>query len=291
MESTKTTFRDPITLVKTSFNALINHPIILFPFFVSVFIQLVVLEFLYFSARFPLVVFFGPIIRRLWGEGFLHYPLNIILLPKLFYYAQLFVYIFIGAFLTAVAALIIRAINNERKITFQEAVREAVPYYIHIFTASLIFLGTLKGFYAVYDIIFKRALLIRSKVGIFGFIKAVLVGGAPYYQFFIAILVTALFAFLIPVIVIERKKIFAALIENFKRLQRLFIIVFIAVFLPMLLYIPVLLLRNSVSSSEGITLPEIHVLIVVVGVFVTLFIDAIALTAVTTLYLADSEKT
>jgi len=52
--------RHLIPLLKGSVDTFVNNPIILLPFLTIAFIQLLILEILYFSPRFPLSVFFNP---------------------------------------------------------------------------------------------------------------------------------------------------------------------------------------------------------------------------------------
>ncbi|MDP3789263.1 MAG: hypothetical protein Q8R48_02550, partial [Candidatus Omnitrophota bacterium] len=60
----------------STFEALSNNPVIFTPFIFIAFLECLVLEISYFSARFPLSSIFAPIIRKFFGEQFLHYPGN-----------------------------------------------------------------------------------------------------------------------------------------------------------------------------------------------------------------------
>ena len=127
--------RQLMPLLKGAVDTFFNNPIILIPFITIAFVQLLVLEVLYFSPRFPLASFFNPIIGTLWGAEFIHYPNNILILPKLFQNIQALVYIFISSFLIAVAIWIISAINDGKKVNFSLACKVTLRHYIHIFCA------------------------------------------------------------------------------------------------------------------------------------------------------------
>src|SRR3989338_4563138 len=99
----KNTSKQLVPLLRGAVNTFISRPIILLPFMTIAFIQLVILELLYFAPRFPMSAFFNPIVQTLWGEKFTHYPNNFIVLPKLFQYAQAPIYIFFSCFFIAVA--------------------------------------------------------------------------------------------------------------------------------------------------------------------------------------------
>jgi hypothetical protein len=278
------------TVLGTAVHTLTAYPAVFFPFLILGFIQLLILEFLYFIPRPPLSDVIGPIVRRLWSEAFLHYPLDLVLLPKLYYYAQIVIYLIIGGFLAGVAVKLIASINSDSKITVGKAFKETLPSYVHILLNSILSFAVFLGLSQVYGLAVRRALQIRSEAGVFFWIKKVVILGEPYANFLIGIFVTALLAFVIPIIVIERKKFFAALFLNFKSLWRSFIFVFFIILLPTLLYVPILLLRSNINVLMDATVPDIQLWSIVLSIVVTLVIDAVVITAVTTYYLFKKES-
>ena len=278
-----------IPLLRESVNSFVANPIILFPFITTAFIQLFVLEIIYFAPRFPLVYFFGPIIRRMEGEAYLHYPQHLLILPKWFQAAQYFLFIFISSFLIAVAIEIIKNIDNNKKITFPNALRAMLPRYVHVCLAAV---ATFLVFYLLSKtqaLIIGRALQISSKAGIFYMIKTTVLYGAPYWNLLIGTLVTTLFAFVLPVIVIERKKIFQAIALNFKYLWGSFWFIFFIVLIPMLFYVPILLLQGNLSSIASQTLEGVRLLSPAISIVVLTLIDATVYTAITIHFLLKKE--
>ncbi len=276
-------------LLKTSIDTFASHPIILYPLCVTVFIQLLVLEILYFSPRFPLVVFFGPVIRH-WGDAYLHYPLNFVLLPKLFYYAQTFIFIFIGSFLNAVTILLIAAVNNDRKLSIGAAIKECLPSYVHIFIAAVMYFCFFMGFISVYHWSVQKFLSLGFLAGMLPILQKIIVSSEPYVNLFLGVCVMTLFVFVIPVIVIEKKKVTTALIENLKILWRSSWFMFLVVLIPTLLYVPILLLSGGVSTIGDNFSASIYLIVIALSVVVTLFIDATVFTATTTFYLLKKEN-
>ena len=55
-----------------------------------------------------------------YGERFLHYPFNLEVLPKMFDFAGIFIFVFIGSYLIAVSISIIAGINNGEKVKVEE---------------------------------------------------------------------------------------------------------------------------------------------------------------------------
>jgi len=279
-----------IPLLRESVFTFVEHPIILFPFITVAFIQLLALEILYFSTRPPLSVFFAPLIERMWGEGFLHYPNNFLILPKLFQYAQIAIYLLFGGFFISTAIKMIGDINAERKACFTSACKYALGRYVHIFIATVISFGAFYGFYRLYNLAFERAVMIRSKAGIFFMLKVFVISGAPYFNLLIGVFTTALFAFLFPIIVLDKRKVFSAFFLNFVHLWRSFWFVFFVVLVPTVCYVPVLLLRNNVAVISDATFEGTRLLVIVLSVFIMIFIDASVYTAITTYYLLKKEN-
>ncbi len=278
-----------VPLLKEAVNSFVSNPIILFPFVTTAFIQLFVLEIIYFSPRFPLVYFFGPIIRRMEGEAYLHYPQHLFILPKWFQITQYFLFIFISSFLISVAIEIIKNINSNKKTTFPNALRAMLPQYVHVCIAAIVTFSAFFILSKLQGLIVGRALQIRSEAGIFYLIKATVIYGAPYFNILIGTFVTAVFAFVLPIIVIERKKVFQAIALNFKYLKGSFWFIFFIVLVPMLFYVPVLLLQSNLSSIASLTFEGIRLLSPASSIVVLALVDATVYTAITTHFLWKKE--
>jgi hypothetical protein len=278
-----------IPLLRESLNVYITNPLILFPFVTIAFVQLLALEVLYFAPRFPLVKFFGPLIQKLEGEAYLHYPQSFIILPKWFQIAQYFIYVLIGSLLTATAVTIISDINNQKKTAFGSALRRTLPQYVHLIIAALITFFVYQGLSGLYGLCIRRALQIRSETGIFHFIKATVLYGSPYFNLLIGVLVTTIFAFVFPLIIIDKKKVFSAILLNFRHLWGSFWFIFLVAFIPTLLYVPVLLLRDNLGIVVNLTFEGMRLLLIVSSVLIMIVIDATIYTAITTYYLLKKE--
>ncbi len=280
--------RRVIGTIRAAVNTLMSHKEILFPFTFVIFIQLLSLEILYFAPRYPLNIFFAPIIRTLWSEAYLHYPLNFILLPKLFQYAEMGIYILINSFCIALSIAKLYAIVSDKKDQTKSIFRETISSYVHIALAAILSFLVVMLFFKFYGLFLNRAMKIQSTTGIFFVIKTLVIGGAPYCNLIFSVFVTALFAYVVPIIVIEKKKVFTAIIQSFKILKGSFWFSFWIAFVPTLLYVPVLLLRNSLNLES--LLPELKVLVLVLSIFVIVFVDAIIYASLATYYLSVRER-
>mgnify|MGYP003394296695 CR=1 FL=1 len=262
---------------------------ILYPFITIVFISLLTLEILYFLPRYPLSIFFNTIIGRIWGEAYLHYPMNLSLLPKMFYYVQTAIYLFISGFLISIIIPMIAAFNNDERVSFKASLKKALPSYIYIFLYTVLILLLLQVFDSLYGLVIKRALKIHSTSGIFFMIKKAVFIGAPYFQFLYSIFITALFAYIPILILLEKKRFLGAFIGNFKMIFRSFWLTITIVLIPTLFYLPVLLLHDNIGKLIEITSPEIQIASIIVSIFLTNTINIFVTAAATTYYLYKKE--
>lgn len=279
-----------IPLLRGAVDTFAVNPVILIPFLSIAFIQLLLLELFYFAPRFPLSVFFNPIIATLWGEEYIHYPNSFLILPKLFQNTQVLIYLFVSSYFIAVAIALISAINNHAKPRFGQACKEAFGYYIHILMGAVLSFGVFFGLYKLYNLMMAAVLNLSAVDDTYIILDQVMVKGAPYITLILGAFVTALFAFVYPVIMIDRKKILPALGLNFKYLWGSFWYVFSVVLVPTLLYVPVLLLRSNIDKFAHMFFPEVRVLVLVFSVFVTMLLDVTIYTAITMYYLLKREQ-
>lgn len=120
----------------TTVNSLKNHPAIFLPFLIFAILEFAALVFFYLTPRMPLRVIFGPIIRTFWGERFLHYPLNFLLLPKLASLSRMVLSVIFSSLLTGMAVAIILDIYNKKHVKLEAAFKSALKRYLDLFTVA-----------------------------------------------------------------------------------------------------------------------------------------------------------
>ncbi|MBF0483967.1 MAG: hypothetical protein HQL25_04610 [Candidatus Omnitrophica bacterium] len=278
-----------IPLLGEAVSLLLKNPAVSVPFITIIFFELLILEFCYFSTRFPLVNFMGPVIQKLWGVVFLHYPNNLFLLPKMIYPLQVAFFLLAGNFLMAVSAVALSLVVQNQKAELGHARRIALPKYFHVLVAAILFLVVFLFLNQSYSLLMARAFKIKSTSGMFFMLKAVIIYGAPYFNLLLGCFATALFAFFVPFLVIAKKNLFSALISNFKLLFKNFGKVLLIVLIPTIFYIPFLVMRASINEIANVTSQEMRVWIIAVGYIMTGIIDAIIYTALTKFFLSNKE--
>ena len=282
--------RSVLELLRLSVIAIIQHPLIVYPFCVWAFVQLLTLEILYFAPRFPLSGIFAPLIEKLYANTFLHYPYNFILLPKLFHYVKLVLDLFLEGLLISTTMVIISHINNEKRIDFSGAIKKARLQYVHILVGTMIIDLAIFLTGSAFDLVQYRTLKIHSQKGIFFWLKELILGGGPYFNFIITIFIKAMFVYLFVLIVLENKKVLSALGNNFRLLRDSFPFMLGIVTLPMLFYLPVLFLRNNVTVIVSDAFPSLRAWVIILSILILAVIDAVIYTAVTSYYLYWQEE-
>jgi len=267
---------------------MVKNPIILMPFVFIAFLELLVLEFIYFSSRAPLSYIANPIIRKFFGETFLHYPANLVVLPRLFYYKQVVIYVLIGAFLTAVAVNIFKNIKGGLPVKAKAMIRNTLKSY-----ASFL----------VYAILISVIVFVLQKADTFIFAKAMRllarflpVSIAPVYNIgftiflFLSNLIMQTFLIAtIPIIVIEKVSLLKALARSIMLGLRNFLTVFTLIFLPFFIYLPIILLKSFSAQIMDRTFPEMSLYITVAGIVFTVFLDSFAIIAISQ-FILDRKK-
>ena len=274
------------SIFSKSINALRQNSIIFLPFAIIAFLELLGLEILYFSSRFPLSIIFGPPIRRLFGESYLHYPFNFIIIPKLQYNLQVVISIFLGGLLTAALMHMVYRISQVNQPNFKVSLKAVFKNY---FTFLLIISLTLFLFFTwmnLHNLVLKKLLVLKLGKIFKLFIKAWIIS-YPFINFFFAILIQSLLVFAIPVAIVKEGRFFKALKEGLVFLKGRFVITFLLILLPSLVYFPIIILKNNLGILMDKTFPEMTLWVIGLGSILSLFVETFISTCIITYYLND----
>ncbi len=256
----------------SSFDLIKTKPILLLPFVFIAFFESLALELIYFSTRKPISVIANPIIRKFFGENFLHYPGSLLLLPKLFYYAQVTVYIFIGVFLVGISVNILKNIKAKLPLKTGALIKNAVKRYLSfvIFGIVMIFSMTLiknaDTFLFIKLVRFISKYLPQVATEIY-FI------GLSLFLFLSNVILQVFLVLTVPIMVIQKKSLIRALGGSIYLGFRNFFSIFGLVFLPFLVYLPIMLLKSISPQLADKTFPEISLYIVGAGIIIAVFVD------------------
>lgn len=271
-----------------SFNLILSKPSVLLPFCIVAFVEGLALELIYFSCRRPLAAIAAPIVRKFFGENFLHYPANLALLPKLFYYAQIVIYVLSGVLLSAIAVGMVKNIRQGLPLKARALLKNALQHYASFFlfgalVSVLVFLVRKLDLFTVGKLV--------NLAG--GHLPGTLLNLVPYLLtlsvFLTSIILQTFLILAVPVIVVKRRLLFRALGESIMLGLRHFRSIFALIFLPFLVYLPVLLLKTAAPLLMDKAFPEINLYITALGIIVTVFAEGFIFVCVTQFLLDKSE--
>ena len=256
----------------SSFNLMVEKPIVILPFIFIAFFEGLALGLIYYFPRQPLADVTGPIIRRFLGEIFMHYPANLLLLPKLFYYAQVVIYVFLGVFLAAISANIVKNVRAELPLKSGELIKNGLKRYTSFFIFGL-FLVVFVFFLRKGDLfIFTKLMNLLSKD-----LPQAVIKSSPLllslFLFFSNIILQTFLVLTIPLIVIKKKLLLVAMWQSIVLALRNFFSLFTLLLFPFLMYLPIALLKTDTLKLIDKTFPEINLYITIAGIILALFVE------------------
>ena len=257
-----------------SLDFIVTNPIVLLPFTIIALVEGIMLEFIYFSTRRPISLIAGPIIRKFFGEQFLHYPDSLLLAPSLLYYLQIGIYCVAGVFLAAISINIFKTINSNATLKPNVLIKNSANRYLS-------FIG-----YGILSVIL-IFLLKRLDLFILSRIHKLCVGYAPNFTakvwpfattffFFLTNIILQTFLILtVPIIVLRKRPLLKALFESISTGLRNFPGIFTMIFLPFLFYLPISILKTKdiLLRLADMTSPEICIYLTGAGIIVSIFVD------------------
>lgn len=272
-----------------SYDLIRNHSIVILPFIFIAFFNAVALEFVFFSTRRPLSLIAGPVIRKFFGENFLHYPGHLLILPKLFYYCEVLIYVFIGIFLTAVSINMFKNIRTGLPLKPKALFKNASKRYFSYLTFGLIVMALIFFLKKADMFIFRKIALLGMKFAPEAVTKLYAVG-LSLFLFITNIIMQIFLVLTLPLMVIRGKSLAKAIAGSIKIAFTNFLTVFGLTILPFLLYLPIALLKGESGRIAEKAFPETTLLISAAGIIVAIFVDCF-IAVCTSQYLMDTQKT
>ncbi|MBU4377398.1 MAG: hypothetical protein KKD29_08030 [Candidatus Omnitrophica bacterium] len=272
-----------------TFGLIVKKPVIILPFFIIAFLEALTLELVYFSGRNPLAIIVGPIVKKFFGEGFTHYPYCIYAIPRVFNFLQIVIYVLAGTLLTAISINIFKNVKAGLPLKQNALLKNGISRY---------------GAFVALGIIMVLIMLLLEKAGGFAFSKftnlsikylpAVVMKIYPLVFAALLFLANAItqtfFIATLPLMVMDKKPLLKALLQSVLLGLRNFKTVFILVFLPFLLYFPITLLKGLSVQLAGKMFPEIILLILLLGVLATPFVECFVFISIAQFLLEKGER-
>src|SRR5688572_26847591 len=117
---------------KSAWNMIIHRPVVLVPFAVVSVVEGLALTVLHLAPRPPVSAVLAPPIRAFFGEVYLHYPMDLALLPRLFGPTQAAITLLLGSFCAGVLAMLVQraAKGEEGRPDWAQIFRSLLPYAV-----------------------------------------------------------------------------------------------------------------------------------------------------------------
>lgn len=266
-----------------------KHPVLLMPFVFIAFFEFLALEIVCFASRAPLLSTLGPIIRKFFGEEYLHYPGSVFIAPQAFYYLDVAIYVILGVALTAVSVNMFNNYREGRPVRAGAIGKNTIKKYISfvLFGALMIFLMTLlkKGD----AIILRKALRLASNHIEHKMLTNIYMLVMPLSLYVINLFLQLFFILTVPVIVIEKKGIVRALWRSVTLGLTNFFNILGIIFLPFLIYLPIILLKSRAAEIGSKTFPELAVILTGASLIIAVFIDSFMILCASQ-FLIDNER-
>ena len=265
-----------------------KRPIVILPFIIIGFLESAALELLYFATRPPLSAIADPVIRKFFGEPFIHYPGHLLILPKLFYYAQVALYAAVSVALMAVSVNIFKNIKEGPHVRLDAMFKNVIKrYFGYLAYGCLIvitlFLSNKAEIFLFSKVIFKLSSLLPQGV------LTALSFSLIFVLFITNVIIHTLLISTIPLMVIEKKTLLKSCGLSIYMGIRNFFKIFPLILLPFIIYLPFTLLKSFPNELADKTFPEINILVTFAGIIVTIFVDCFMLLSVSQ-WLIDNRK-
>ncbi|MFH1459044.1 MAG: hypothetical protein ABIG64_01540 [Candidatus Omnitrophota bacterium] len=265
------------------FNLIFGKPVIVYPFLFISILELISILTLFLFIQPPLVKYINPIVLRFWGEKFLHYPLNLVLLSRLFSYLQLAVLVIFGTFATGMTINMSADYFLNNQFSFKKAVLATITKYVSLLIISLLIFFLLHQSQVLENRVLLK-ILNRGRsflgVGVEDWKTLFLV-----FSVVVSGIIQTIFIFIQPAIMIENKNFFLAIFRNLSFVMRNLFSALILTIIPLTVFIPVVLLKSNMIVLMNRLIPEIVFIILIAGVFISFFINLVITISITKAYL------
>ena len=267
--------KEVVKILREAFNILRKYPRIIVPFAVTGICNVLALYMVYLTPQRPFIYLFGPPVKAFWGIKFLHYPFNLYLLPKLFYYASICVGATVGVLMSAAAIGMIR----------DSYAGKSIPSFFPSFSTAM------RRYFALFGIWFITFIISFYSVKAIGhFVRAgFMLKALPYIMYAVSIALQIIFIYAVPALIIEKRKVISSIVRGFRILRVSLLPTLVVVFLPVIFYLPVLMMKQKGAVLMGRLYPEIIIVIIGLGIFIFFVIDVLV-TIFTTLIFLDKAK-
>ncbi|MBU0701305.1 hypothetical protein KKE26_08465 [bacterium] len=269
---------------KVSFKGMWQCPAIFLPFAFIALCETILLLVLLLSPHPIMEPLLGPPIRRFFGEMFLHYPYNFSLLPTLFEYADLPLTLILMPLMCAVTIGMAALVVNGEKASFKKNLKLAIKKYVPSLSLWIIVLLVYIGIFMLLKFLalhcYPPALAKILHIPSWRMLTI-----CQYMSLFVCLLVEPFLAYAMPIMILEKKKLFSAIKEGIIVGWSLYLPTMVLLAVPALFGACVVLVKQKMLSFFINILPESVLSVMAGGFILMLFIGVLMTTSLTVLFL------
>ncbi|MBN1587790.1 MAG: hypothetical protein JW937_10250 [Candidatus Omnitrophica bacterium] len=249
-----------------------KHPSLLLPFLIVGLADGILLTLIYLAPQAPVSTVLAPVVRAFFGEAYLHYPANFVVIPKMYGVGYSVISATLGLLLTATAILMLRDSHSERLPHPWKSFTESIRIYVPLFALWIFHFLLING-------IFKFGGLLASKL--VGHLWARnLPGGVATMQtgiFWISVFVALVFEsamiYFIPTYLYGDRRFLPSVGRALQSARRLWLPTLLLVVLPTFLLFPVFQLRRNLVLLMNHTVPETMLWVHAASLILTVVVD------------------
>ncbi len=247
-----------LTVWRRLFAVTKQYPVVVMPFVCIALFDALILILVFLAPRPPFSVILSPVIQAFWGERFLHYPANFLLIPTLFNHTRNVAGFIVGIFFTGIAVSFMYQIERRDTPQWEDAVKRTLKRYIRL---AVMWGLTLAVFFMAIKIFKYLTPLIPSRKVFIGL------------QFLLNVGIQMVIVVAIPAIIIENRKVSAAIIRSLAVFKYHPVTVFLFVLIPGLLLVPATYLHIRLPLLMNKMFPEIALYIMGLRIVILNVID------------------
>ena len=256
-------------IAKGAWDIFKKYPATILPFLIMGVMDFVVLYVLYLAPQRPVSIVLAPPVQAFWGEQYLHYPMNLFLLPKLYNHAHMLLLATLGILTTGCAITMIHEASGAHKPRLFSGFVFAFKRYV-----SLLIIGV---------VVFLISFFLGNASGL---VATPLVYGI----YFLHIVVQIVFLYAMVAIVVNKSNVILAVKQSFALAKRSVIPTLVIAAIALVLYLPAMFLKQNLPLLIKKSFPEVVIAVLSINIMVTMIIDVVITFLVTRLFLEQEKQ-
>ncbi|MEW6097385.1 MAG: hypothetical protein AB1567_12825 [bacterium] len=272
-----------------TFSLMARYPKIFLPYSVLILLEICLLIFLFLAPLSILSPLVEPPIRVFFGEKYLHYPYNFVLLPTIFDYCDVVLVLIFAPLISGMTVGMVYQTQEGNKPKFCSNFLLAIKKYLILI--GLWMIVTILVFSIFHLGKFLVSEFYTDEMAEFIHIRTWRMARLiQYFCFFLTLLIETFFAFCIPAVMIENKKILSSIKRSFKISSSLFLPTFILICVPTIFNsIIVLIKQKMLIQLMDRFFPEVVFIIMGVEFCIYLITQVLRVLSLTLVFLINRE--